>query len=86
MKKRSLLRGETGLRSECAQAQQETQVPELGPRKRFHAGRPGNVETPRFYFSFNVHESIVSAEFLTYYSSPEALAAAPCSRAGQMDS
>ena len=85
-----LLRGENGLRSDCANGPiRETQHTESGLRQRFQEG--GCQKRPPFLFLLPGTILFESQRWRsgirrTRHSSPEALAAAPCSRAGQMDS
>jgi hypothetical protein len=88
----SLLRGENGSRSACANRPQQGNATHRGwSKKRFQTGR--SHPWPPFLFCLPAVRKIVfetraarSAIGRVPYSSPEALAAAPCSRAGQMDS
>src|ERR1700722_13386564 len=83
--RRSLLRGENGSRSDCANQAKVENVLKRGDRR---GDRPAFVFPPGFAFGNcrGTRRKISSGHLRADHSSPEALAAAPCSRAGQMDS
>jgi hypothetical protein len=89
----SLLRGENGLRSECANRQHLGNATHRGRSKKNVSKRGGRIigrpfcilraSCSKFPFEPETRRRVFGQ---ARYSSPEALAAAPCSRAGQMDS
>jgi hypothetical protein len=88
----SLLRGENGSRSECADwPHQGNATPRSRSKK--NVSRRGAYKHKRPVFILPAVKKIIFEAFAgrsvigrARHSSPEALAAAPCSRAGQMDS
>lgn len=87
----SLLRGEIGSRSECANRPPQGNANRVRSEENvFRTGRPGMTGAPFLFSPPAMNSAYSKVRTVAFrrggYSSPEALAAAPCSRAGQMDS